>query len=163
MIQWCCHCNVKHIMSHQIDCLCHLRTRLCNMCVSQISPEGSLWCNGPCWSTGGTGSSAGVFCWASLALKKGKGQRNGPSGSWVRRRCCSGSHRATHSYTRCCLRPAEWEWHHKRFHFNTELFQLLSWNVSRITYCAQDAGERAGQHYHMNANCFKYCISGPTW
>lgn len=75
----------------------------------KVSPVGSLWCSGPCWNTGGTGSWGAVFCWVSLALKRARGLRNGLSGSWVHPRCCSRSRRETHSYTRCCLRPVKLE------------------------------------------------------
>lgn len=85
-----------------------------NACLRRILPEGSLWCNGPCWSTGGTSSWVGVFCWVSWALKTRRGLRNGPSGSWVHPLCCSGSHRGIHSYKRCCSRPRK---HQEEAHF----------------------------------------------
>lgn len=144
----------------------------CNIRVSRASPEGSLWCNGPCWSTGGTSSWVGVFCWVSLALKKGKGLRNGPSGSWVHPRCCSGSHRVTHSYTRCCSRPTNIRiTSHKvqlkyiipqNLCLTFDIYEILEHLHSQSTYNSQQLSEfhkvwlvdmqYAGRHYHMQGS-----------
>ena len=71
----------------------------------KVSPEDSLWCNDPYWSTGGIGSWVGAFCWVFWAPRTVKGLRSGPSENWVHPQCCSRSHRATRSYRHCCLRP----------------------------------------------------------
>lgn len=112
-----------------------IRWRLdCAVCVIRFLPGGSLWCNGPCWNTGGTGNWVGVFCWAFLALKKGRGRRNGPSGSWVHPQCCSRSRRVTHSYTHCCSGPTKWETHDQRVYILTS-FVLRSLHLRvRIIY-----------------------------